>query len=237
MAEIVKLGTLYFNGVPQNVGIEYSGGAISLGNTVPDQEISWVKLKSGLLIANRCVCDYISWKQLHEEGFVFGTPVTIDGKTYLCRCLKVGVEKGEPNEWDAALDETGEDMMLWHWAEDSFWGQETEETEPSSRAVRGYTSARRRYHFAATYRYAGLGFRPVLEPLNPNSSLSGSLVGSVIEIYGPGGVSVKGSLLDFNDYDIVLRTNYPVFVDCPWLTKDGGNIIVSRENIAWLKEA
>ena len=93
MVEVVKLGSLYFDGQPQEIGVPYNGKRLLFGDTVSGKEISWARLQNGLLIAGRCVCTEISWEQLHEEGFVFGAPITIDGETYLCRCLRVGAKK------------------------------------------------------------------------------------------------------------------------------------------------
>lgn len=97
--EVLKFGSVYNNRTVQSVGFVCKDSAgFSLGDTVPGKEISWVKLKNGLIIADRCVCTKIHWEQLHEKGFVFGVPVTIDNKTYLCRCLRAGKKEGKPNE-------------------------------------------------------------------------------------------------------------------------------------------
>lgn len=124
MAEVIEIGTLYFDGRPQKVGVKYNGERLSLGPTVPGKAIQWVKA-NGLLIADRCVCTQISWGELDFIGLVFGTIIQIDGRWYLCRCLKVGAEGGVPNEWDAILEKVGESNDLWHWKDAFFWGQET----------------------------------------------------------------------------------------------------------------
>lgn len=243
MAKIEKLGSLYFGGLPQKVGVAYNGEQISFGDATPGQEISWVRMQSGLLIASRCVCTNISWEDLDKEGFVFGTLVTINGETYLCHCLKVGAKEGETNEWDAALDETGEGNDLWHWKNKYFWGQETSEQGASLergallRAVRGCPSARFWYHYGASYRSVYLGFRPALEYLGSVSYSPDTLVGKAIKAYFPGGVSIEGHLVDFSDYDIVLRPSTQLSANFPWVMNDNCNIVVSRGNIIWLKEA
>ena len=242
MAKIEKLGSLYFGGLPQKVGVAYNGEQISFGDSTPGQEISWVRMQSGLLVADRCVCTNISWEDLDKEGFVFGTLVTINGETYLCHCLKVGAKEGETNEWDAALDETGEGNDLWHWKNKYFWGQETSEQGASLergallRAVRGCPSARFWYHHGASYRSVYLGFRPALEYLGSVSYSPDTLVGKAIKAYFPGGVSIKGHLVDFSDYDIVLEASTPVPVGCSWATTEGRNIVIDQGNIIWLKE-
>ena len=242
MAKIEKLGSLYFNGLPQKVGVAYNGEQISFGDSTPGQEISWVRMQSGLLVADRCVCTNISWEDLDKEGFVFGALVTINGETYLCRCLKVGAKKGETNEWDAALDETGEGNDLWHWENKYFWGQETLEQEVSLergalfRADRGYHSARFWSINFATGRYADVGFRPALEYLGSEPCPPDTLLGKKVRVYGLDGVTIEGRLVDFSDYDVTLEDNLPMFANCPWITKEGRNIIIDRENITWLKE-
>ena len=72
MAKIEKIGSLYFDGRPQKVGVAYNGEQISFGDAAPGQEISWVRMQSGLLVADRCVCTNISWEDLDKEDFVFG---------------------------------------------------------------------------------------------------------------------------------------------------------------------
>lgn len=72
--EKIMLGTVYLNGEPREPGVLYNSGQIRLGESVPGKEIQWVRLSSGLLIADRCVCNQISWEQLHTQGLVFGTP-------------------------------------------------------------------------------------------------------------------------------------------------------------------
>ena len=237
MATIEKFGSLYFDGQPKEVGVSYNNEAISLGNTVPGKEISWVKLQSGLLIADRCVCDDISWEQMGWKSLVFGTLITIDGKTYWCRCLKVGTGKDEPNEWDAALDETGENNDLWHWKGIYFWGQEAAKYGSLYHAVRGYTSARDWRHHHTTGRGAIVGFRPALEYLGIEPCSPDALLSKKAKVYCQGGVTIEGSLVDFSNYDIMLKADSLVRASHPGISKKGRNIIVSRENITWLKEA
>ena len=168
--EIVKFGSIYNYGIAQSPGFACNETAnFFLGDTASGKELQWVKLKNGLLVADRCVCIEVSWEQLHKAGLVFGTLVTIDGEAYLCRCLKVGAKDHEPNEWDAALDATSEDDRLWHWEDAFFWGQEPVEGWAAHRAYRGYFSARYWYYSSASYRFVLLGFRPALEPLRPDN--------------------------------------------------------------------
>ena len=162
------MGSLYFDGTPVDVGSVYNGEELTIGDTVLGKEIAWVDV-NGLLIADRCICTYISAKPLDDLGFTAGKTISIDGQRYLCRLLKVGAERDVPNEWDAALDATSEDDRLWHWEDAFFWGQEPVEGWAAHRAYRGYFSARYWYYSSASYRFVLLGFRPALEPLRPDN--------------------------------------------------------------------
>ena len=236
MAKIEKIGSLYFDGRPQKVGVAYNGEQISFGDAAPGQEISWVRMQSGLLVADRCVCTNISWEDLDKEGFVFGALVTINGETYLCRCLKVGAKEGETNEWDAALDETGEGDDLWHWENKYFWGQETSKHGASTRAVRGYYSARHWINSGNTAtRLAHLGFRPVLEPL-----LSGGpevLVGRNIKVFGPREEYIRGRLVEFSDYDLMVDPAAGIGDGIGWTRRHNGMVIIERSAITKIWEA
>lgn len=237
MAEVVKLESLYLDGQPKKAGAFCINNQISLGSTVLDYELQWVKLSNGLLIADRSVCVNVSWKQLNDAGLVFGTPVTIDGETYLCRCLKVGAEEDEPNEWDTALDEIGRDASIWHWGDDFFWGQEVADHNEFFRVLRGYYAARGRSQYTVSYRNDYLGFRPALEHLGSEPCSPDTLADKAVKAYCPGSVTIEGCLADFNDYDIALKGNSPLPADYPWAVKEGRNIIIDRESIIWLKEA
>ena len=237
MAEVVKLGSLYLDGQPKKAGAFCINNQISIGSTVLDYELQWVKLSNGLLIADRSVCVNVSWKQLNDAGLVFGTPVTIDGETYLCRCLKVGAEEDEPNEWDTALDEIGRDTSIWHWGDDFFWGQEVADHNELFRVLRGYYAARGRSQYTVSYRDDYLGFRPALEPLGSEPCSPETLIGKTILLYGPRGVSLEGRLQDVDDYDFVLAPVAGVPTDCFWISKAGDNLVVSRDSVLWAKEA
>ena len=108
MATIVKMGSLYQNSNLAVLGEFFQPEAeIRISDTVPGHEISWVVV-NGLLIADRCLLINISWDDLNKQGLVLGKKISIDGVEYVCRLLKVGNEKGVPNEWDEALDVVGD---------------------------------------------------------------------------------------------------------------------------------
>ena len=236
MAEIVNLGSLYLNGQPKDLGVEYNGEVLSFGNTIPGKTIPFVKWGE-LLVASQCVCSNISWKQLNKAGYILGRPVKIDGVPYLCRSLKVGEKNGVPNEWDSILDNLGEDDNLWHWRGHFFWGQEVSKYEASTRAFRGYSSARFWGHGTATYRVVSVGFRPVLEPLPPEPLVSDTLIGADLKVYGPD-AAIIGQLVEYTDYDLVieLSAQQPSPMERKWAGKDGKHIIIDRSAIVWVQE-
>ena len=139
--EVKNFGSLYLNGRPSVLNAKYGGGNISLGDTVPEEAIPFVKWKD-LWVAGKAICLNASWDDLNKHNFITGHPIKIDGVPYLCRSLKVGEKENVPNEWDSILDDLGEDDNLWHWGSGYFWGQEGSKYEASTRAVRGWVSAR-----------------------------------------------------------------------------------------------
>ena len=234
--EVKSFGSLYLNGRPSVLNAEYGGGNISLGDTVPEEAIPFVKWKD-LWVASEIICPNAGWNDLEKYNFITGWPIRIDGVLYLCRSLKVGEERDVPNEWDSILDELGEDDGLWHWSDGYFWGQETSRRFASSRAVRGWSSARYWNYDSATYRYVYVGFRPVLEPLPPEPLVSDTLIGANLKVYGPD-TAIIGQLVEYTDYDLVMVSNADLRLpqQCQWARRDGKHIIIDRTAVIWVKE-
>lgn len=204
MANIIKLGSLFLDGRPVETGMQYvPSQTIEVGEMTPSKEIGWVAV-NGLLIADQCLLTNVSWDDLDVQGLVFGKEVTVQGLRFKIRLLKVGSKEDVPNEWDAALDAVGEDDTLWHWDHKFFWGQEPVSGSVSRRASRGYYSARYWDWYYSSYRNAGLGFRPALEPLPTDpSAIRHSQEALVIGRAG----AVAGSLIDATAYDLVIQPN------------------------------
>lgn len=232
--ETVKLGSLYFNGSLVSSGAKFYQGIISIGETVPRMALTW-NVVGSRLVANQTVCDNISWNQLCEAGYVNGHPDQIDGKFYLCRCLSVGKQTGDPNEWDELLDQYGEDNDLWHWLGTAFWGQEEAEGHPDYRSARGKTSPRLWGLYHKNDRHIYLGFRPILEPLPPEPELEELSTGTKIKVYGPSGAAVVGKLAGLDDYDLTLASA-KVPAGCSWAGKANDGSIISRNGIVFLQE-
>lgn len=247
--EIIKLGSIYFDGEPQVPGEKFINGNLAFGNTVPGMELSWVKYKD-LLIADRCVCDFISWERLNELGYIFGYPILVDGNPYRCRSLDVGSERNTPNEWFRAMAALGSSNELWHWKGQYFWGQnetrctcveysfddsEASAVEIPGCAVRGYTSARCWNYFEQEFANDGLGFRPVLEPLLPCDP--SHLLGKQVWVYGPQKTVFQGKLIYADEYDLTLEIPNLVLNCCDWAIQDGEHhLVVSRNNMLWMEE-
>lgn len=235
--KIIKFGSMYCDGHVQDLPFSCSESAnVSLGNTVSGREIEWVQVRD-ILAATQCVCVSISWEQLDQCGYIFGRPVQIDGKRYLCRSFKVGVVNDKSAEWDGILDECGESNDLWNWEQMYFWGQETPMWTggKSDRVVRGFSSSYRWSSVTASCQYSYVGFRPVLEPL-----FSGDpqiLIGNSVKLFGPSGETITGDLAECDDYDFVLDPILEIPANCGWAHWIGGQVIVQKEDIIGIKEA
>ena len=175
--DIFKFGALYLGDkaqhVPERPTIngdipQYDGSStISISPVTREEEpITWIKPYGiNILVADRVLLAKVSWEDLDRNGFVNGKEIVIEGQHFRCRLLHVGNTEGVPNEWDKVLDATNENNALWHWNDMYFWGSDISTFGVSTRAVRGYLSARFWYYNYATYRDVYVGFRPVLEPL------------------------------------------------------------------------
>ena len=234
--EVKNFGSLYLNGRPSVLNAKYGGGNISLGDTVPEEAIPFVKWKD-LWVAGKAICLNASWDDLNKHNFITGHPIKIDGVPYLCRSLKVGEKENVPNEWDSILDDLGEDDNLWHWGSGYFWGQEGSKYEASYRAVRGWVSARFWNYSTATSRDVNVGFRPVLEPLPPEPLVSDTLIGANLKVYGPD-TAIIGQLVEHTDYDLVMAPNAGLRLPrkCQWARRDGKHIIIDQTAVIWMKE-
>ena len=109
-------------------------------------------------------------------------------------------ERGTPqsNEWDAVLDKNS--GYVKNWNDIYSWGQDTTRYDSSHRAVRGCDSARRWNNGSASYSFPYVGFRPVLEVLNPDTLDSDGL--KVVTLDLGGGTLGNSS----EDIQIIVKT-------------------------------
>lgn len=180
-----------------------------IGDTVDGHELQWIK-DEGMLIADRCVVQNVTWNELNAMSLIHGSPIIIDGKHYLCRSLKVGALPDTPNEWDPLLEKYGNKDSIWHWERVYFWGQEDHEGQ---KVVRGSVFANRWRTFEPSHLAPLIGFRPVLEPLDSKIIVPRELVGKIVKVYCPRGMVVTGMLKGVDDYDLTLHLADPML--CP----------------------
>ena len=136
------------------------------------------KYPHSLFVADYAVKHTVSWNDLHTEGLIFGKDYAAGGVNYTLRAPSAGSDRtglnesqrGTPqsNEWDKLLDKNDGYIKNWNWM--ASWGQDTRpDNSTPFRAVRGFHSARSWNFNFATDQYAYVGFRPVLEVLNPDA--------------------------------------------------------------------
>ena len=136
------------------------------------------KYPHSLFIANHNVTHTISWNDLNTADLIFGKDYAAGGVNYTLRAPSVGSGRtdsneslrGTPqsNEWDRILDKN--DGYIKNWKRMASWGQDTRpDNSTPFRAVRGFHSTRGWEFNSSSHRNVYLGFRPVLEVLNPGS--------------------------------------------------------------------
>ena len=150
------------------------------------------KYPHSLFIADYAVTHTVSWDDLNTAGLIFGKNYASDGVDYTLRAPSVGSdnrgsgdsERGTPqsNEWDRILDKDSDYIKNWNGIYS--WGQDTTRYNSSLRAVRGYDSGRRWNDDDATDFLPLVGFRPVLEVLNPDTLSSDGLKVVTLDLGG-----------------------------------------------------
>ena len=241
-AKIRTFGSLYLDGTVLQPGVLLDRSRkISLGNTVPGMELEWLDTGSRL-IATSSICRSISWEQLNRIGYIFGHPVLVDGMSYLCRCLKVGVMHPKnhteevSNEWDDLLDRFGADDGAWHWDGEFFWGQESYEPD-KMKMLRGGSTPRnpRSRGCCLMTTMADFGFRPVLEPLPPMSEMTDAPIGQRVKVYGPLGGIVDGVVASVDGYDLVLKEPSKIPPRSGWVVRRGKTATINHDAIQWME--
>ena len=150
------------------------------------------KYPHSLFVADYAVTKDVSRDALHTAKLIFGKNYASGGVDYTLRAPSVGsgsTGSGESrrvtpqnNEWDKMLDK--DDKYIKNWGKMFSWGQDTWSTSAPRCAVRGYDSARYGDHHSSWYNYVGLGFRPVLEVLNPDTLDSDGLKAVTLDLGG-----------------------------------------------------
>jgi len=145
------------------------------------------------LVADRMLLARVSWQDLDEAGYVFGTQLSIDGRQFQCRLLSGGdAPKGDPyqgatqlNEWDALVggavlnapkpdasdsaNPLSPDHLkskhngLWNWFGAVSWTAEPVASRADGRVCRGYHGPTYFYVNTVDHRHEDIGWRPMLE--------------------------------------------------------------------------
>lgn len=150
------------------------------------------KYLHSLFIADHAVTNDVSWDALNTADLIFGKDYAAGGVDYTLRAPSVGSgftgsddsERGTPqsNEWDAVLDKNS--GYVKNWNDIYSWGQDTSSYESWYRAVRGCNSARLWNHNYVTRSTPYVGFRPVLEVLNPGTLGADGLKAVALDLGG-----------------------------------------------------
>ena len=151
------------------------------------------KYDHSLFVADFAVTHALSWDNLNAEGLIFGKGYATGSVDYTLRAPSGGsggtgsgaLERGTPqsNEWDRILDK--DDGYIKNWRNIGSWGQDTLPNTLSNRVIRGRYDLPRKYVGAnTTISYPYLGFRPVLEVLNPGTLGSDGLKAVTLDLGG-----------------------------------------------------
>ena len=150
------------------------------------------KYPHSLFVADYAVTHTVSWDDLNTKSLIFGKNYASGGVDYTLRAPSVGSistgsgdsQRGVPqsNEWDTMLNKNS--GYIQNWNKMYSWGQDTSSAAESFRAYRGYNSARFWYYTSSSFRNVYLGFRPVLEVLNPGTLGSDGLKAVTLNLGG-----------------------------------------------------
>ena len=151
------------------------------------------KYDHSLFVADYAVTKDVSRDALNTANLIFGKNYASGGVGYTLRAPSVGSNatgsneslRGTPqsNEWDRILDK--DEGYIKNWSKMYSWGQDTSSVMSPRCAVRGYhESARYGSHNSSGYNSVGLGFRPVLEVLNPDTLDSDGLKAVTLALGG-----------------------------------------------------
>ena len=167
------------------------------------------KYPHSLFIADYAVTNDVSWDTLNTADLIFGKNYAGGGVGYTLRAPSVGSDctglddsqRGVPqsNEWDRILNKDSSYIKNWNGIYS--WGQDTTRYNSSLRAVRGYDSGRRWNDDDATDSLPLVGFRPVLEVLNPDTLGSDGLKVVTLDL---GGGTLGGSS---EDIQIIVKSS------------------------------
>ena len=150
------------------------------------------KYPHSLFVADYAVTNDVSWDALNTADLIFSKNYASGGVDYTLRTPSAGSDctglddsqRGVPqsNEWDTMLNKDSGYIQNWNGM--FSWGQDVSSGGASRRAIRGYLSARTWSNNDATYSYPIVGFRPVLEVLNPDELGADALKAVTLDLGG-----------------------------------------------------
>ena len=159
------------------------------------------KYPHSLFVADYAVTNDVSWDALNTADLIFGKNYASGGVDYTLRTPSAGSDctglddsqRGVPqsNEWDTMLNK--DSGYIQNWNRMFSWGQDVSPGGASYRVVRGYFSARFWNDKLAANSFPYVGFRPVLEVLNPDTLGSDGLKVVTLDL---GGGTLGGSSED-----------------------------------------
>ena len=143
-------------------------------------------------VADYAVTNDVSWDALNTADLIFGKNYASGGVDYTLRTPSAGSDctglddsqRGVPqsNEWDTMLNK--DSGYIQNWNRMFSWGQDVSPGGASYRVVRGYFSARFLNDKLAANSFPYVGFRPVLEVLNPDTLGSDGLKVVTLDLGG-----------------------------------------------------
>ena len=150
------------------------------------------KYPHSLFVADYAVTNDVSWDALNTADLIFGKNYASGGVDYTLRTPSAGSDctglddsqRGVPqsNEWDTMLNK--DSGYIQNWNRMFSWGQDVSPSGASYRVVRGYFSARFLNDKLAANSFPYVGFRPVLEVLNPDTLGSDGLKVVTLDLGG-----------------------------------------------------
>ncbi|RGG92051.1 hypothetical protein DWW66_04245 [Ruminococcus sp. AF16-40] len=150
------------------------------------------KYPHSLFVADYAVTNDVSWDALNTADLIFGKNYASGGVDYTLRTPSAGSDctglddsqRGVPqsNEWDTMLNK--DSGYIQNWNRMFSWGQDVSPGGASYRVVRGYFSARFLNDKLAANSFPYVGFRPVLEVLNPDTLGSDGLKVVTLDLGG-----------------------------------------------------
>lgn len=232
--KIRAFGSLYVGDKFMKPGKEMPEGVIEFMNS-PLSPVRWA-LINGKWYCLNTYCLGISWEDLRIMGYVYGRPVTIDGKSYLCRCpqLKPG------GEWDQVV-KSAKGVVSWENKSTCFYGQEYFPEDSYSEDARCSIAGRYGVEIVVSGSVdehdPNTGWRPVLEPIDgPTCDPTPALLNSPVSVF-LGSYCLHGALLSYTDYDVVIQYDGHQMLTGPnkAVLIEDGKACISRSSIVFLR--